>query len=508
MSSRRTTRALAAVGLALTASLAACADSVGNGPASPGARRYGPADSVRLGLAARAAKGKHAGPQRDAQPADPTCDPSACGSFVSVSPGWFQGYAQPDPIEAYFTGPIMSVTVVGSGAITCSGSPGSIVGYDASGSEIGRVGMSLIDPADCSPPENPDNVTYGAQGTLVTTTPIARVEILPPDLLEFPVFDLTGHASAYYTLTYAAGQAKPELVVDCTPNPVERGQTVTCDGVLKNGPAYVLVERRAKGKGFTIAETPNTSLAAGEHFTWAGDAVAKTEVKFRVQYTDASGATKTPDKSVTFDVNARGWPVMQLTNAPQHTIAVYPPILLEYPTNGTLGFFWFEDPDPSNSSIVPVTSQATSGPNTGLWYFGAPIPMPTISYAYTHPGMYASATGGRAWYNDQNNKGSGTCTQAVLPSLASQAERHEGVTQATNSHYGVANRVYRDEALHLQFEKIYTSRSAGELIKEAGKVFKKFDSTYNSAQATFDSNDRPLIFGSLGCSLDFNPSDS
>jgi hypothetical protein len=485
------------IGLLVTVGVAACLDGTRGGPLST-QRRFTRADSAQLASQPR--------PSFNAV-ADDSCDGSttACGEFLGATPGFFQGFSQPSSIELTFAGPIGSIAVVGSGAISCDGTFGTIVGYGADGSEIARAEMSLRDPADCSPDNNPDNVTFGAQGLLVTSVPIVRAVIFPMSLLSFPVFDLTGHASASYSVTYGRGNVPlepPKLLMSCLPNPVERGQTVTCKGELKNGPAYTLLERRAKGKRFTITDNPNASIAAGQPFEWTGVAVAKTEVKFKISYVDGT-TTKNLDETVTFDVARRGWQPMQLTVPSLFQIALYSGYLLDYPSNRVFGIFFFTPPSP----ISAPGGRATGGPNDGLWYFAVPIYMPQDPHSYTHPAMYAGQGAGRVWYNDQNGQGSGNCKQTVLPGLASMAEVHEGATSATNSHYGVANRVYKDEKLHVKFEELYNQRSESELQRDADNIFQKFWKTYEREQNAFDNTDSPRIFGSLGCNLDFNPKD-
>jgi hypothetical protein len=135
----------------------------------------------------------------------PLLDAISDGSaaIASVTPGWFQGASQPGTISATVTGNVNSVTVVGRGAILCSGNYGDLIGYDADGLELGRTSLQLIDASDCSPPDNPDDVTFGAQATLtVTSGLIARFEITPMSPLNFPVLgNPGGRASQTYTAT-------------------------------------------------------------------------------------------------------------------------------------------------------------------------------------------------------------------------------------------------------------------------------------------------------------------
>lgn len=312
-------------------------------------------------------------------------------------------------------------------------------------------------------------------------------------------FVLSGYTFEIYG---SAANQQPAFNLSCAvQGSGKRGDAVRCVGQLIGGIPYTLLERRAKGKGFTTVDQPNIALPANASTVWEGTAVAATEVKFKVRYS-WNGQDKTTTASARFDPQTRGWPAMQLTAVPTHRVAVYPPILLEYPSNGTLGFFWFEDPSPGDTPV----DQAQSGPNAGLWFLRDSVATPQAIYAYTHPGLYASASGGRPWYADQNGSGTGTCTQSVLPQLAGLAEVHEGVTQAGNSHYGVTNGVFAKEALADQFERLYTARSEAELRTLAARLYERFrNGPYDREQANFDRKDRPRIFGALGCTLDFNP---
>ena len=188
----------------LTALAGACSDSRTIArPTSPTAPRRSIThdDSLRLGYFAA---------RPFAAPADPICSPSdpSCPQVVSADPGYFQGFDQPSAITLQLSGLVGSISVTGNGAIECDGGTyGTIVGYDSAGVELGRQDLSLIDPSDCSPPDNPDNVTFGAQGVLLTPRAMLRAVILPMTPLSFPVFDLTGHASATYTVNVGIGES-------------------------------------------------------------------------------------------------------------------------------------------------------------------------------------------------------------------------------------------------------------------------------------------------------------
>lgn len=91
-------------------------------------------------------------------------------SVASVTPGYSMGATQPQTITIDLAGPVGELSVVGNGAIECSGNYGQLIAYDANGNMLAAAPLELIDPTDCSPPWLPDNITYGAKGTV--TVPV------------------------------------------------------------------------------------------------------------------------------------------------------------------------------------------------------------------------------------------------------------------------------------------------------------------------------------------------
>jgi hypothetical protein len=154
-------------------------------------------DSVRQGYFHR-----NVAPSRAVSAVDVACDPSVteCPAVTSVEPMSSQGYHQPGPIMFRFSGPVRSITLRGDGAIMCSGSYGTLTGYDEDGRPLGQVDLNLIDPSDCSPPELPDDLTYGAQGTLETKGVMKFATLSPMSPL---VFLVMGICCVYAGQTYA-----------------------------------------------------------------------------------------------------------------------------------------------------------------------------------------------------------------------------------------------------------------------------------------------------------------
>lgn len=177
-------------------------------------------DSVHQGYFQR-----NAAPLRALSAAAPACDPSMteCPAVTSVDPMNFQGYGQPGPVKFQFAGPVRTVTLRGMGAILCSGSYGTLTGYDADARPLGQVDLTLIDPADCSPPWQPDNLTYGAHATLETKSVMKWAILSPMSPLEFLVLGrCCGRASQSYAIEVGSGNGIGIRIVKAQgPNPAK-----------------------------------------------------------------------------------------------------------------------------------------------------------------------------------------------------------------------------------------------------------------------------------------------
>jgi hypothetical protein len=144
-----------------------------------------------------------------------------CPIVASVDPRNFQGYDQPGPIKFQFAGPVRTVAVRGMGAILCSGSYGTLTGYDEAGRPVGQADLTLIDPADCSPPWQPDDLTYGAYASLETKSVMKWATLSPMSPLEFLVLGrCCGHASQSYAIEVGSGSGIGIRIVGAHgPNP-------------------------------------------------------------------------------------------------------------------------------------------------------------------------------------------------------------------------------------------------------------------------------------------------
>jgi hypothetical protein len=292
-------------------------------------------------------------------------------SIVSLEPGSYQGYDQPLAIVGTLSGPVNRISVSGQGAIKCSGSYGVIIGYDSLGAEIGRQSLSLIDPSDCSTAGNPDDVTYGAAGTLITgNSIIASFEITPMSPLVFPVFELTGRASANYTID--VGELLRISVV-CSPSSVTRASAspVTCTASSTSGTVAI------SGWRFDASDPATGSVSMStSSLIWSGISVASGVVT--VQGTVNGGPALSDSGFIVVTPRSWNWSASKSTgNAAPGTFECNP---ARHYATGLFGWVYADStcrqpglmlwPDPTGTSSLRgfLKGKVVGGPNNGLWY--------------------------------------------------------------------------------------------------------------------------------------------
>ena len=358
-----------------------------------------------------------------------------------------------------------------------------------------------------------DAATIETEQELEAFTPIwvARqglgVQVFCTGLSEpIPMFAFSG--SQILTVTEVA---EPEL--ECKgangENPIERGKTVRC--TITPDKPYRVVSRRAAGEGFTNPETPGTSHAADTEYVWEGPAVADTRVSMVLELTNDDGSTERKTYEDEFQIQARDWPKLQL-NAPSVTVGLRG-TMQPYPPSDGRGELGNAQTELDEAAIAAhPLALPRSGPNAGLLYVRDPWPAFNFSI-YLHPALYDNpATPGQpwqVWHADQNGVGSGTCTQAVFGILEPAVRRHEGATQASNSHFGIARAFFQTSDVEQDLEKIYRKTTDPSVVMQAGvdRLREVMRTTLTPQQEAFDNTDTPALIASLGCTLDHRRND-
>lgn len=141
---------------------------------------------------------------------------------VVPNPPWLQhsgGIYEPEqraPIEITFAGRVRGMTLMSSGALSCTGTYGTMIGY-RSGAEVTRADNVLVDPGDCGQ----DSVTHGVRGALPPDIDIDRLVIIGVDPWQFLVLNqCCGRALLRYELRFQYP------TISC--GNVTRGQVTSC----------------------------------------------------------------------------------------------------------------------------------------------------------------------------------------------------------------------------------------------------------------------------------------
>jgi len=112
------------------------------------------------------------------------------------------------PISIRFGVPVKGLTLTSTGALSCTGTFGTLIGYRHD-SVVASADNVLTDPADCGS----DSVTFGVTGQFPPDRVIDSLVIGGVNPWTFPVGNLTGRALLKYTLTYEPQSAGSTSVV-------------------------------------------------------------------------------------------------------------------------------------------------------------------------------------------------------------------------------------------------------------------------------------------------------
>ena len=303
----------------------------------------------------------------------------------------------------------------------------------------------------------------------------------------------------------------PVLDVQCTPSPLLRGATVTCTARVNPSQQMIVIRREASGPGFQVREQLSSAVAKDSSYDWAGTAVADTRVTIHVRVTH-NGVQKVLRGADRFVVTPRTWNPFQITEAPRARREIRGRMTNNL-SNGVYGNFSPTGLDPFSTSIDSVGV----GPNAGLIYLvDRPPFIGTGASVAVHPALYSPPLGKpwghpdwQRWYNDQNGRPGGTCTQAEVPRLRSEVERHEGLTLANDSHVGVANRAFIQHRPDRELEALYLFRRPREALFQ--RAYSRYEAFIRGPQSQlqnqFDTQDYAAIAAKFTCVFDLNPAD-
>jgi hypothetical protein len=258
----------------------------------------------------------------------------------------------------------------------------------------------------------------GAPGTLtiepvtITANGIRTVELNPAP-------------GDYVAYTGAGFPVADSIVVNCTPNPVVRGGTITCTATTSGSSQPTVTDWRFKSASLLSDITETTSATQ-----WQGPLVTP---GFVIVNGTINGAGKSDTVAVT--VTPRNWSAdtvdyLFLPNEP------IPGPLMDPPTRiGDLGAAHHSyDISTFQGSQI---GRVTSGPNANVLYWLRP------------PGRVRTAIWIRtdllvvnSWFYNKQHGGGQWCPASAVPGLLPHAHSHEGTSIQAGSHA----RVYHDSA--------------------------------------------------------------
>ncbi len=390
------------------------------------------------------------------------------------------------PISITFSQPILSATVTAVDP--------TFAGNQVQGFLAGALVSSQAFAFSGTPGVNvPDTKTVPG--------PVDRIDLIPAPA------DYVAYSAS---ITVDSAQA---LIVECAPTTLTRGDTVRCTAKLAQPQDFTVTLREALGRGLVVVDTTVESIPAGGEAVWEGVAAATSAVEFTVEF-DSSGQTiQETNQPVPFTVNPRTWPAWEYTTL-QFRFVAFAGNMRPYPDSGAIGLFQPLPPPTRNLTIT----RPPSGPNESVAFVTNPYTVtdyqiavhPALDLRRFPPGSRGFA-GAQRWVRDQNGRGSGNCTQASIPRLLAEVERHEGYPVVVpNSHPGVSNPVFLQEMPQNLIETLFTQGRDAQLRGMVDAQVRNFlrRGPYAAAQRLFDQRDTRRVLGSAGCTFDFNPRDN
>jgi hypothetical protein len=106
-----------------------------------------------------------------------------------------------------------------------------------------------------------------------------------------------------------------------------------------------------------------------------------------------------------------------------------------------------------------------------------------------------------------NSLGKRICIKTEIDGLRLEIERHEGITMATRSHFGIEQDLLRRWRFARQVGAMVSAATGTpesirqQVVLDVASEWKKFVSVLTTDQDAFDGVDVPAIFAALGCGI-------
>jgi hypothetical protein len=387
------------------------------------------------------------------------------------------GHGQSHSIDIEFGTPVAVVVVT----IVDPDFPGNtITAYDASGAVIStqEFGYDL----------KPGHVTTE---TLMVSGAISRIVLAaaPGDYVSYSM----------------QIQAVASFSVACTPSSVVRGELITC---AVADPSFGPYEWSFAP---SISTVTGVTRAPTSDKTWSGSVAASGTVTV-TGWSRAADAGVNPRETATaaISVTARAWANQPLkfpslpSNGGQGALSS---IAQRFGNDWVIRFGLFTMFAPKTVNIGTVAVGPNSGYAFVLSNVQVPQPLVNINNIALSPGSdFASKqTGSFNGRSVDPTSGLPYCTASALPKVRTEAERHEGLTGAANSHYGIASAQMATSTMSADIEAVVYPSKADAANAVFG-VFNTWAASVKTLQDSFDTAENQLLSAWAGnCQLVIQP---
>ncbi len=364
-----------------------------------------------------------------------------------------------------------------------------------------------LDTVNFSGDRKPGKLTTDTQ--TIAAVGIRRVDLIPSTGIADG--DLVAYDVSFEPDTLA-------MIVECTPNPVVRGDEVTCKARLNTGQEFTPLTVFGRGPDDELVSATFEVIENGRAIQSKGRAVFTTNLEVTGSVFDVGDLPRTVMAQSTFSVTPRSsFPAPSLPGSP----LLHPFSLLGGPSGGdapSLGST--ERPrlnlEAGGTNLEPQS--VNTGPNAGYSYLLNVPPLRPLRYQ-----LHQALFGLGSWFEDQDGDDHGSttgdfgpyCTGAdITGPLREDVIRHEVGEPPARSHYSIWLDVLGKPETVGFFEGVYFSNRASleKMGAELGTRWNTFALGLSGVyQDRLDEEDigpnHSIVQQRLGCSFDNNPGD-
>lgn len=342
-------------------------------------------------------------------------------------------------------------------------------------------------------------------------------DTLPTDSLPGDGGDCSASPVAGLYLAECDTASTPAIpLMACSPGTVTRGANVSCDLWVPAGVEFTVDSVVVQAGPHTLRRVLLQHVSAQDSFRLTGPGLLPSSIVAWVTV-DSGGQGVTRAASSGFAVAPRPWSELNaLWSAPtlhRYTVNTGVVQVSRAPVKLASGGYWIRPavhiaPQPDWGAVGMGASRASTGPNAGLQYLGAPVSFAGAPTIYTTP--YFADT---LFLADQNGGLGAIRSRCTLGQFRNSyepvVEAHEGATQIANSHWGLHARELGRLGLNQRAEAlVMTDAVTNDPVDSLAVWYEAWKKNVMApVNAQFDAAEYPQIDGRAGCELDLDLGD-